>query len=237
MPQSPDYDAIWRSILNSPLISIYTTELYWLARNTVTRAEALFEESKPAADDHSYIQVDHNLLTNALHLLGDSARIRALITPSRKSEDESRIKHEIRLRRTNWLRNTILEGVQLRYISDAKVRNSLEHFDEYVDETAIKSHAGQIKPPSFLPVDMLLGSRQTLKAFNIGGEQATVYPLRVYISDEQVFINAGKEISVRGLHDECVAIQDRLGHIAVRSGEEEERGSPLYVLTRDSFKG
>jgi hypothetical protein len=65
MPHPPDYDAIWRSILNSPLISIYTTELYWLSRNVVTRAETLFEEAMPAAEGHSYIQVNHDLLTNA----------------------------------------------------------------------------------------------------------------------------------------------------------------------------
>jgi hypothetical protein len=148
MPQSPDYDAIWRSISNSPLISIYTTELYWLARNVAARAEALFEEAKPASDGHSYIQVNHNLLTNAVHLLGDSARIKALITPSRKSNDESQIKYQIRLRRTAWLRNTILEGIQLKCISDAKVRHSLEHFDEYIDETAIKKS----RPPDQVSV-------------------------------------------------------------------------------------
>jgi hypothetical protein len=235
LPQPPDYDAIWRSIVNSPLASIYITELYWLSRNVVERAEVIFDKAKPASESHSYIQVDHDLLTNVPHLLGDSARIRALLLTRQKVKGESWIKHEIRTRRTAWLRNTVLQGIPLQYVLDAKVRHSLEHFDEYIDETAIKAHAREIKPPSFLPVDMLLGSRTTLGTFNLGGQKASVYPLRVYIADEQAFINAGKEVSVRGLHDECMAIRDRLAPIAFRSGEEEGRGSPLVVLTKDSF--
>jgi hypothetical protein len=235
LPQPPDYDAIWRSILESPLASIYITELYWLSRNVVASAEAIFDKSKPATGGQSYIQVDHDLLTNVPHLLGDSARIRALLLTRQKAKGESWIKHEIRARRTAWLRNTVLQGITLQHVLDAKVRHSLEHFDEYIDETAIKAHAREIKPPSFLPVDMLMGSRTTLDTFNVGGEQATVYPLRVYLADEQVFINAGKEISVRGLHGECLAIQDRLAPAVPQSGAEEERGSPLYVLTKSSF--
>jgi hypothetical protein len=83
---------------------------------------------------------------------------------------------------------------------------------------------------------MLLGSRTTLNTFNISGEQATVCPLRVYISNEQAFINAGKEISVKGLHSECAAIRERLALMAAQPSDEEGRGSPLYVLTKDSFK-
>lgn len=203
----------------------------------VARAEVIFDKAKPAAESHSYIQVDHDLLTNIPHLLGDSARIRALLATKQKAEGESWIKHEIRVRRTTWLRNTVLQGISLQHVLDAKVRHSLEHFDEYIDETAIKAHAGEIKPPSFLPVDMLMGSRTTLDTFNVGGQQATVYPLRVYIADEQVFINASKEVSVRGLHDECLAIRDRLASAVLQPGEGEGRGSPLYVLTKDSFKG
>jgi hypothetical protein len=236
LPQPPDYDAIWRSILNSPLATIYITELYWLSRNVVERAEIIFDKAKPASESHSYIQVDHDLLTNVNHLLGDSARIRALLLTRQKAKGESRIKHEVRARRTAWLRSTVLKSITLQHVLDAKVRHSLEHFDEYIDETAIKAHAREIEPPSFLPVDMLLGSRTTLDTFNLRGQQATVYPLRVYIADEQVFINAGKEISVRGLHDECTAIRDRLAPIALRSGEEEGRGSPIVVLTMDLFK-
>jgi hypothetical protein len=194
----------------------------------VERAEIIFDKAKPASESHSYIQVDHDLLTNVNHLLGDSARIRALLLTRQKAKGESRIKHEVRARRTAWLRSTVLKSITLQHVLDAKVRHSLEHFDEYIDETAIKAHAREIEPPSFLPVDMLLGSRTTL--------DTTVYPLRVYIADEQVFINAGKEISVRGLHDECTAIRDRLAPIALRSGEEEGRGSPIVVLTMDLFK-
>ncbi|MEH6380140.1 MAG: hypothetical protein V7768_00255 [Dietzia cercidiphylli] len=147
---------------------------------------------------------------------------------------QSAEQHMIQDARTKWL-GELLSSVQIQETLRAQVRNSLEHFDEYLDEAFLNFSK---RPPNgrlLLPLDMTLGRESTLDQFADGG---SVYPLRVYLAEERVFINCGKRVSIGLLHSECRGILDFLRNAVPSLAEEEDpggRGSPMFVLTPTSF--
>jgi hypothetical protein len=212
-------------------------ELYWLARNVAEDTGQIFSDTPPGAAGGSYIKVDHALHRRIYGVLATAAKISALISERPRQKDQSKIQHETLLRRARWLKS-LLTGLSLSGVTATKVRNTVEHFDEYLDDTSRKCSNGTIALPAVLPIDMAFGHRdlmpQLLTGTNMPG--ATVYSLRVYLADERVFINCGTEISIGQLHDECGAIQTRLkpllpDFVAGTGGQ----GSSMIVLTDQSF--
>lgn len=229
-------DEHWQRILQSPLASAYITELYWLARNTVDACTTIFNEA-PAPPDaaSSYIKVDHDLLAKVHQVVNNAARIRALVTPDRpRSSQHSAGQYAIQQARTKWLKDSV-SAVVLRETLRAGVRHTLEHFDEYLDKTALKFSR---QPPTgrlLLPLDVALGRESTLDQFTEGG---AVYPLRVYLAEERTFVNCGKRVDLGAVHEECSAlVAFLLTEVAGlgEAGSGEGRGSSVFVLTPDTF--
>lgn len=106
----------------------------------------------------------------------------------------------------------------------------MEHFDEYVDQTAVRSVQRQIPRPTYFPVDMVFGEAETLGRFPVGGMEPAVYPLRVYHATERVFVNAGREVNLGRLFDECVAIKDRIGPMLPAVVAGDTRGAQILFL-------
>jgi len=237
MTQAPNYDAIWSSIARSPLQGAYIAEVYWLAANIVQRAEEVFATTKkPKTKTEGFIKVDPDLMSSLTMLVGEAVRIRAMITERGRNRNQSPAEHEIQVRRAGWIRNVLLKDVQLKTILEADVRNSLEHFDEHLDSVALRCYEGTIPRPTTVPLDVLVGRRRTFEQFPIGGIVPHVENLRVYIATEQVFVNAGKEISIRALRDEARRIVKRLQPLVPKDETNPEvRGSTVFVLRDDSF--
>jgi hypothetical protein len=81
-----------------------------------------------------------------------------------------------------------------------------------------------------------VGRRRTFEQFPIEGIGLRVENLRVHIATEQVFLNAGKEISIRALHDEARRIVKRLQPLVPKDETDPEaRGSTVFVFKDDSF--
>jgi len=213
------------------------TEVYWLARSVVEETERIFADTPPGVPGGSYIKIDHAVHQRLYGVLGASAKISALITERPRQKDQSRIQHETLLRRARWLRS-LLTGLGLSGVTATKVRNTVEHFDEYLDDTSRKCSNGTIALPAVLPIDMSFGHRDLMPQLLTGTKfsGATVYGLRVYVADERVFINCDVEINIAQLHDECSAIEARLkpllpDFVAGSGGQ----GSSMFVVTRESF--
>lgn len=109
---------------------------------------------------------------------------------------------------------------------------TLEHFDEYIDATDIRCYQRQISLPALLPLDFSMGHRRSLEQFQ--DEKGSTYSVRVYLSDERVFVNCGREINIGQIYEECCAIRDRLWPL-VPHDEGGEQGSYIIVLTPESF--
>lgn len=226
-------DADWEAILRSPWASIYINELFWLARDSYTLCDGVFEEAKAPAEGGNYIKVDHSLHRDLYSILNNCARITAMIKERPRRSGQAAGAYAVQGRRTQWL-SAILSGVRIEEVRHVKVRHSLEHFDEFLDQTALKSRRGQIAQPALFPVDMTFGRDGLIDP------DTNNYPLRVYLAQERVFVNCGQRISIGKIQEECMAIAnqlqsaapDILGHTVDAS---EERGSSMLVITPESF--
>jgi hypothetical protein len=70
-----------------------------------------------------------------INAVTDTARIRSLLAPRDRGSD-SAVTFELRTRRAAWLRKEVLQGIRLDVVLGASVRNTLEHFDEYIGDLA-----------------------------------------------------------------------------------------------------
>jgi hypothetical protein len=87
-------------------------------------------------------------------------------------------------------------------------------------------------------MDFTVGRDGTLDQFADGG---TVYPLRVFLAEEKVFVNCGARVSLDVMARECQEIVNRLITLSPGLIEDQgnttgqERGSSILVLTSRSF--
>ena len=232
-PAGNAYDAMWASIAASPFAGQYLSEVYWLAGGVVRRADALFAATPAPPPGQSYIKVDQNLHADIYALLSDAAKIRALLTARERRKGQSRVAHEIQVRRAASLRHT-LHNVSLTEVLSAAVRNTVEHFDEYLDETAIKAYKGQIGRSVHLPFDMVLSdpaAGEVLKGPR--SPKPRIFPVRVYEASRRTVVSFGREINIGRLRDECVEIQNALRARVPEA--DDERGAGVLVITPHSF--
>jgi hypothetical protein len=229
-----EHDAAWDAIARSPLLSVYVHELHWLASDVVRRADAIFEQTPPPDPESDYIKVEPGLHSEIYAMLADAAKIRALITERPKRRDQSRMKHEILVRRARSLRG-LLSGLDAATVCSADARHSVEHFDERIDAAAIGAYERAIVLPVNIPLDLAVWSRGVFEVLKGTTEPPpTIYPLRVYVASERRFLNGDVEIEVGALRDECAAIRDRL---APAMHDPNERGGFVVVVTEQSFDG
>lgn len=227
-----EYDELWNAIRHSPFMGVYIGELYWLAEHVEKECTAIFGDVQPpVTPGQGYVRVDHALHGRILGVLLAAARIRALIRP--RDRHGSRGEKEVLVRRTAALRD-LLAGIDLGPVLDGTARNSIEHFDERLDETAIKSRRGSIPWPTLLAFDMVLSTRRLLEQFDVGGERPTTYLIRAYIADERVFANCGVELRLEPLRDCCAAIRARVEPL-LPAFAREDRGASMLVVTRTTF--
>jgi hypothetical protein len=227
-----DYGGLWQAIQRSPFIGVYISELYWLAKQVEEDTTRIFDDTpRPPRPGEGYIRVDHELHGRILAVLLAAARIRALLRP--RSRDGPRAQREVLTHRTAALRQ-VLDGIDLAPVLDGAARNSIERFDEYVDEAAIQSYRGVIPRPTLFAVDMVLSTRSVLRQFDVGRERPTTYFIRAYIADERVFSNCGRELRLEPLRDCCSTIRQRVEPL-LPDFAREERGGSMLVVTANSF--
>jgi hypothetical protein len=227
-----ELDVAWDAIARSPLFTIYLHELHWLASEVVRRAEALFEQTPPPEPGFDYIRVDPALHGEIYALLGDAAKIRLLVTSRAKRRGQSDELHEILVRRAEALSN-LISGLSLETICSADARHSVEHFDERIDQTALGAYRDTIERPVNIPLDLVVWSRAAWEVLRGTVEpRPTIYPLRVYVASERLFLNAEAAIDLSALRDECSVVRDRL---ASAMPDPSERGAFVVVITETTF--
>ena len=225
-------EKLWASILASSLSSIYLAELRQLSSTTVEAIDAAIGHLTEPPPGKALITINHEVHRLLVQAVTASARVRALCWDRGRGQKESPLQYEVRRRRAAWLR-TFLEGVDLAPLSDAQVRHTLEHFDEYVDQLGVTGASGRLPLPALVPVDMVLSERHLLEQFSVGQGPPATYWVRVYISGESRFINCGHEVDIAALRATGAAIRDRMT-AALGPGVGED-GSFMLVLTPQSF--
>ncbi len=186
---------------DTKLASLYVHELWWLANSVKTKAERLFAEAKVPETGYA-IQVSPELHSVIASLLSDAANLKKLVvTPSAKLNGESGRQYRLRKARAAALRESI-KGISLTEMLNAKVRNTLEHFDEYLDEANVGLSTAKSAPSPMAAYNMVLSHWEVTSP--------PVYPIRVYISSERKFYNMKWSVDIGAIHQEATAIVERL---------------------------
>lgn len=189
---------------NGKLSTLYFHELWWLASSLVNKSEKLFEESKVPESGYA-IQVNPELHSLIASILSDAANIKKIIiTPSSKLNGESGAQSRLRKERAKKLKDA-LGSVELKEILNHKVRNTLEHFDEYLDEANLKITKQQTPPSPMAAYNMILSHWE---AFN-----PRVYPVRLYVSSEKTFYNMKWSVNIGELYKEAQQVVSELTKI------------------------
>ncbi len=157
------------------------------------------------------IQVNPELHSLIASVLSDAANLKKLlITPSTKLNGESGRQYRLRRGRASALCK-LLEGVQLVELLNSKVRNTLEHFDEYLDEANLNISEAKNPPSPMAAYNMVLSSWDV---FN-----PRVYPIRLYISSERKFYNMKWSVDLDAMHKEASSVAERLKNSMGSAGE------------------
>ncbi len=216
MPQPADI-----KIEETKLFSLYIYELWWLSHAIKTKTEKLFAEAKLPETGYT-IQVNPELHSLIASLLSDAANLKKLIvTPSARLDKESGRQHRLRKARAAALKE-LVAGIPLAELVNVKIRNSLEHFDEYLDEANLAVSEVKIPPSPMVAYNMVLSHWE---AFN-----PRVYPIRVYISSERKFYNMKWSVDLGAINTEASAIVARLQALPGFSDKESPGALMLRLI-------
>ncbi|CAK3162433.1 conserved hypothetical protein [Vibrio crassostreae] len=205
---------------NGKLSSLYFHELFWLASSIVSKSEKLFEDSK-IPDSGYLIQVSPELHSLIASILSDAANIKKLlVTPSVKLKGESGAQARIRKERAKHL-NEAIAPIEPKELFNHKVRNTLEHFDEYLDEANVKLTKSPKAPSPMAAYNMILSHWDAFSP--------RVYPVRLYISSERTFYNMKWSVNIGELHNEAKDIVEKLSKLP-RLGGNGEIGALMLRL-------
>jgi hypothetical protein len=216
MPQPAD-----TKVEDTKLFALYIHELWWLSHAIMTKTEKLFTEAKVPETGY-VLQVSPELHSLIASVLSDAANLKKLIiTPSVRLDRESGRQFRLRKARAAALMD-LLAGIPLAELINVKVRNTLEHFDEYLDEANL-TVSEAITPPSLMAAyNMVLSHWEVFSP--------RVYPIRVYISSERKFYNMKWSVDLGAMNAEASAIVARLLALPEFS-DKEGPGALMLHLT------
>ena len=120
-------------LAHTKFAALYYHELWWLSLSIVEKCEALFE--KATVPESGYLlQVDPKIHSTIASLLSDAANIKKLVvTQDAKLKGENGERFKLRKERSKEL-SSFIQSLGVTELLNHKVRNTLEHFDEYLDE-------------------------------------------------------------------------------------------------------
>ncbi len=204
---------------NEILFSLYFYELWSLAHSIKKKSELLFEKAPVPPKDY-VITVDMEIHSLIASILSDAANVRKLVKPStlKRLRGESAAASKVRRARGTALQEAI-RGVELTEMLNAKVRNTLEHFDEYLDDAVVEL------PKAAGKVGWRMAAYNTVMS-GWGAITPRVFPVRLYISDERKYYNMKSSVDIGLLHAEACALVERLA----KRPDLDAEPSALFVM-------
>jgi len=192
------------TFLDSPLFQLYLFELWGLADSVTQKCSHVFEHcSVPERD--GYIKVDPAIHSLIASLLSEAANLKKLLTvPGKPGFKETDYQFKFRVERTKLL-NEVLQFPLIVELSNVEARNSVEHFDQYLDRASIAFTAADRCNPGFALYNMVLSS------WNVFDKKA--FPLKLYVADERKYYNLEWVADLNALYAECLDIIARIRRI------------------------
>jgi hypothetical protein len=213
---------------DTPLFDLYLNELARLAHSVVRACEQAFDIVIPT--DAMDVRHLPDLHAKIIQAISDAAKLGRLIAPDHpRTKYETEHQYDMRLARLAYFQNRF-QSIDLSNLLDRGVRNTVEHFDEYLD----RANAGLQKPGRSLPVlaasNLIVSHAAVFKMLRVAHEGPQgLLPTRWYIAAERKLYNFGKTIDLQGLHDESEAI---LAVVAPLAKGNKEWGPPDLITFR-----
>lgn len=176
-------------------IHIYLIEVKTLTDFILQNCESIFDlMSQP--EKGMYIKVDPGSQLKINQIIVSIGNIKKMIYPSSiKSKNESKKSFDFRKKRGAILKDLLnIDGNE--YFLNLKARNSIEHFDEKIDQVnlnLLNKDSKLMNKPAIL-YNMTISTRSVFFP--------EPYYLKVYIADEKTAIIDGKELNLENVYKE-----------------------------------
>ena len=186
--------------LDSMLVELYFAEAWALAISVREQCEQVFLLAKSSTErGGSYMAVlpeVHKLIASCL---SDTANLKKLIrTSSSRKEKETKRGFDLRQYRARML-SELLVGVQFQELTNARLRNTIEHFDEYLDSAVLALSDRKTRKSPWA------GYNLVVSALTI--HDPPVHPIRVYSADDRTYHNFRWSINLDQLCREATATE------------------------------
>lgn len=210
-----------------PVFFMYFQELYYLAEGIKNDCEKLFTETEHYKPIDEWGNVIDTRLTlwkapevhrNINSILIYAANIHKLIDFKVEYESEENEKILEHKRQRKLVFEKLLKDVDMVAIKHKKVRNTLEHFDEKMDELSLKllDNQGKIRR-------RYEGIAYNMCVSNWSLFKRKLYPIKVYDVKKRIFYNLDESISIYKLYNEALAILNRLERVYIKSNKGQEK--------------
>ena len=187
--------------LDSPFFHVYFYELWGLAESISKKCLDVFEKC-PVPEKDGYIKADPALHGVIASLLAEAANLKKMLSiPDKPSFKETQEQFSFRVERTKLL-NEALGFPQLYETSRAETRNSVEHFDQYLDRASLSLSASDSAASSMALYNMALSS------WSVFDKKS--FPLKVYIADERKYFNWDYAADLNAIYSESTDLIVRI---------------------------
>ncbi len=162
----------------------------------------------PVTSDEVYISADIDALDLVYSLLSNAAKVQELATFYKDSAQHRD--------RAEYIKG-ILKSLNISELFKKKVRNTVEHFAEYLDE-ANKNHTLFRNPQRYFVAYNLVISHWTVlntdkfpfQLYKTPQLELPLYPVRIYISSQRKFYNMDWSIDLNALSNEARLIKEHM---------------------------
>lgn len=168
------------AFLDSPLFHVYFHELWGLAESISRKCNHVFEDC-PAPKKDGYIKVDPVLHATIASALAEAANLRKMLAvPEKAGFRETQEQFSFRRERSSAMAEA-LGFPPLVEISRVEARNSVEHFDQYLDRASLSLKASDASESGMALYNMVLSSWAVFDKKS--------FPLKLYVADERKYYN------------------------------------------------
>lgn len=173
---------------------IYFYEIWSLANSIKRKSESLFSAAL-IPDDGYIFQSDPEIHSLIDSIISDAASIKKYVSvPERPAKNEGRRQFELRKARSKILKD-LIECAEVSEILNSKVRNTLQHFDEYLDESNINLIDSKDPDIGLAAYNLVISSFDAI--------DTKLYPIKLYVSSERKFYNMKYEIDLGKISSEA----------------------------------
>ena len=206
--------------LDSMLVDLYFAEAWALAVSVREQCERVFVLAKSSAESGgSYMAVRPEVHKLIASCLSDAANLKKLIrTSSSRGDKETKRGYDLRQYRAKMLSDLLLQ-VDFQELTNARLRNTIEHFDEYLDSAVLALSDSKARKSPWA------GYNLVVSALTI--HDPPVHPIRVYSADDRTYHNFRWSINLDQLCREAAATELILGSHPKNSHTQSPGGAML----------